>query len=626
LVVDYGALTTSALATDSDGVWQPLLVEGTQVLSSAVLVTADGDVIAGGRAWRSPTNGAGGGFVAAPLRLGRDDVVVGGVSVAVADLVAATLRMVAGAARAGERAIGEVRLVVPAGWGPRRRTWLRQAAHRAGLTQASLVDAPVAAVEHVVAVGRLRALVGEFVLVVDVGAGCEATVLRRTPGGFETLSTLDDPSAGGLAIDELLLSHVAATQAALAGSAAPPAIEAAPAGVADAVVLAGVRAAKEALATTPAVTVAMPPHPPAVVTSTALAQAAGPVWARAGSLAVEAVAAADLTPSQVSAVVCVGGGAADPAAVAAVGDAVGATPVVPDDPARAALRGAAGAVPVSSEPADWSWAAARELLRQVPVLMVAGAASLFLFVQFIYTAEPQNGTPQFPGPHYYVLAKWGQLTVASVCALIACLVLGVAVAAFLADERGVPLTAARVVAGLAGASFAAFAVAGAFSVVSSFLLALSYGPYLRWTMLPLLPVVAVLAIAGMVARQYEAPLGGWLRWLTFPVWSVVLVAGGMALLTFCTPALIRPDLAGITELGAQLAGVPIGIGLTLALAARPLFRLLLGVPLTLFCLAISGWRGTSIFGVAFAIAVAVWLTARIWALIREQGTRPHHVR
>jgi molecular chaperone DnaK (HSP70) len=71
-------------------------------------------------------------------------------------MVVATLRRVAEAAAARLRGVplGEVRLVVPAGWGPLGRTAIREAARRAGLGQPSLVDAPSAAATHLVASGR----------------------------------------------------------------------------------------------------------------------------------------------------------------------------------------------------------------------------------------------------------------------------------------------------------------------------------------------------------------------------------------------------------------------------------------------------------------------------------------
>ncbi|MEV4535208.1 hypothetical protein AB0J82_15390 [Asanoa sp. NPDC049518] len=201
----------------------------------------------GQQAWRAGLSGDGGGFVADPLRLGRGQATVGGVEVEVAELVSATLRLVVEAAH-GTGTVGDVRLVVPLGWGPRRRTWLRQAANRAGPREASLVDAPVAAVELLVSAGQLQARVGDYLLVVDLGAGCDAAMLRRTPAGFETISALDDPDTGGRTLERLLLSHLHATQAAtgLSTSAAPAPGPMTGHAITDTVALASVRTAMEA--------------------------------------------------------------------------------------------------------------------------------------------------------------------------------------------------------------------------------------------------------------------------------------------------------------------------------------------------------------------------------------------
>ncbi|WP_200214497.1 hypothetical protein [Micromonospora coerulea] len=51
----------------------------------------------------------------------------------------------------------------------------------------------------------LQLPVGAFIVVCDVGAGAEVPVLRRDPAGFEVLSTLADPAAGGTAVDRALM-------------------------------------------------------------------------------------------------------------------------------------------------------------------------------------------------------------------------------------------------------------------------------------------------------------------------------------------------------------------------------------------------------------------------------------
>ncbi|MEV4539351.1 Hsp70 family protein [Asanoa sp. NPDC049518] len=629
MVVDYGTLTTAALVSGGDDGWAPLTVDGVEVCSSAVLVQPDGSTAAGQQAWRGDVNGHGGGFVADPLRLGRGRATIGGVELDVADLACATLRLFADAARADGAAVREVRLVVPVGWGPRRRRWLRQAANRAGLHEASLVDAPVAAAQVLTNSAQLQARVGDYVLVVDLGAGCEATMLRRTPAGFETISALDDAEAGGRTLDHLLLDHLDASRGALAATlnraSVPTAV---PQVDDDRVGLASVRAAVEALSSAPAVTVAMSaPHPPMVLTAAAVEAMAGPVWRRAGELALEAIAAADLDPAQVSAVICVGGAANNPAAVRAVADAVGQKPLVPHDPGRAALWGAAGAAPATGDQVDafdGSWAAARAVARQVPALVVAGVASLAMFGQFVLQAEPNNGTPFNHDQTYYVMATWGQLTIAAVCAMIACLSTGLVGAAFLADEKRVPLDGPRVAAGLAAGTAGGFGIASAYAVVGSFLLGLGPAAFLRWSVLPLLPVPAVIAVTALVVRRRTAPVGGWMRWLRFSTMSIVFVAVGMALLQYTSSITRWNELILYLDLAARVAGVLMGIGLTLAVVSRPLFRIIVGIPLTLFCFAIADWRGAGIIGVMFAVATAAWLAARTWTLSRETTPRTPH--
>jgi hypothetical protein len=171
----------------------------------------------------------------------------------------------------------EVRLVVPAGWGPRRRTLLRQAAHRAGLGRPTLVEAPVAAVQHVVA-GGTTLVVGSCVVVCDFGGGFEATVVRRGPAGFEVLSTIDGPDAGGARIDEVVAEELARVGDRPADAGAVP-----PVSVADRLVLlASARTAKEALTRSATVTVALPPPRPAVVLHSAVLEGlSGPVLVRA---------------------------------------------------------------------------------------------------------------------------------------------------------------------------------------------------------------------------------------------------------------------------------------------------------------------------------------------------------
>ncbi|MGW3606814.1 Hsp70 family protein [Micromonospora sp. NPDC005161] len=185
-----------------DGTWAPLLFDGAPALSSAVFLSPQGSLLIGQAAWQAALTGPD-RFIPRPRR-SPEQLAVEDAQLDSLDVLAATLRRVADEAqRTVGPAVQDVRLVVPAGWGPRRRTWLRQAAHRAGLAQSQLVEAPVAVGTYLVASG-VQLPVGSFLVVCDLGAGVEVSVLRRGPTGFEVLATLADPDAGGAAIDHAL--------------------------------------------------------------------------------------------------------------------------------------------------------------------------------------------------------------------------------------------------------------------------------------------------------------------------------------------------------------------------------------------------------------------------------------
>lgn len=141
LGVDVGSARVKAAVAGPDGVVQLVRFDGgAEWLDMGALVEADGTVLAGAAA-RERTAGRPGGWVPHPLdRLTAGGLEVGGVPVEAADLVAAVLRRVRTSAAA---LVGgtpsDVRVVVPASWGPRRRTALRLALHRAGFDQPELI-------------------------------------------------------------------------------------------------------------------------------------------------------------------------------------------------------------------------------------------------------------------------------------------------------------------------------------------------------------------------------------------------------------------------------------------------------------------------------------------------------
>lgn len=255
LAVDCGSVTRVAVLAWPDGRWLPLQFDGQPWLSSAVHAAKDGTITVGEPVWQAAATDPE-GFDANPLRhWPADQVVLSGVEVPAVDLVAATLRRVAEEAMTvAGWPVGDVRLVVPADSGPRRTTWLRHAAHRAGLGEVTLIPAPIAVAQHLAATGTALP-VGAYLAVCDIGRGAEASVLRREPTGFELLSTVHDEDAGGTRLDTLLARRWTDT---LPGDPSEPA----PA------VTAAARTAKQLLSRHPTVSMTLPaPDPPRVVTA-----------------------------------------------------------------------------------------------------------------------------------------------------------------------------------------------------------------------------------------------------------------------------------------------------------------------------------------------------------------------
>jgi molecular chaperone DnaK (HSP70) len=117
LAINYGAVSTRAVLVWPGGTWQALTFGGTPELSSAVHVSRSG-IAVGPAAWQQAAADPD-GFILSPLRASTEQISVAGSDVPVADLVTATLRHVsAEAAEIAGVPLEDVRLVIPAGWGP----------------------------------------------------------------------------------------------------------------------------------------------------------------------------------------------------------------------------------------------------------------------------------------------------------------------------------------------------------------------------------------------------------------------------------------------------------------------------------------------------------------------------
>ncbi|MET7808875.1 hypothetical protein [Micromonospora chersina] len=143
LSIDCGSATTVAVLAWADGSASASSFDGLPYLPSSVFLTADGQVWTGQQAWQAAAEQPS-RLIPSQRRPADKDLATDGARVDALDLTAAPLRRVAAEA---ERIAGgperDVRLVVPAGWGPRRRTWMRQVAHRARLLPQHSRSSPV---------------------------------------------------------------------------------------------------------------------------------------------------------------------------------------------------------------------------------------------------------------------------------------------------------------------------------------------------------------------------------------------------------------------------------------------------------------------------------------------------
>ncbi|MEV6487238.1 Hsp70 family protein [Actinoplanes sp. NPDC051633] len=612
LAIDYGTACTQAVLAWPGGHWEPLPLDGGLVLSSAVHLAATGDISTGDAAWRQAA-AVPDGFVPSPLAAlagdGTGTVHVHGDDVPVADLAAATLTQVATAA-AGRAGLvpDDVRLVVPAGWGPRRRTWLRQVAHRAGLGQPQLVEAPVAAATRLLA-GGAQWPVGAFLLFIDLGAGCETTVLRRGPTGFEVLATMTDGQAGGTALDDHITAALTAGIALGTGQQWE--------------VRASLRAAREQLSQQTVVSVPMPvPQPPLVVHNRIVEDHAEPVYQAAADLAEKTVAAAELTTGQLAGVYLIGAASAAPAASSVIGTRLGVPVISITEPGFAAVLGAADAgstVAAGDTPAA---AQAPPPLRRLWGILIPGLASLVLYAHMVFSATFHNGNPRIRvGYGYYVIAAWGELGTASLFALLAALAA--------APMLGLAATRTRTLAapaqpsndpsaGIVVAILCGLAAAALYGVAAAFYFALPPGELLRWALLPMLPAAVACAVIAWYLRRRPAPARGDML-LGFPNASVLFAAAGMLVLSVWWQGPIPLIPHSLREVTARLAASLIGVAVGITLTRHPLARAALCVFFGLFAFFIVGRGAITALAITYAIAVALWWTQRLWIMTRHIG-------
>ena len=207
-----GPATVAVLRT-RDGRIEHLRFDGASELLSGVYQADDGHLLTGRAALDAsvsdPTR-----FVAAPLHLLATAPSPGTESASPIAIVAALLgRVREQATEAAGAPVVRAVVVVPPSWGPQRRTRLRDAAHRAGLTDIDIVDAATALARH--HAGPPKAGEHRILVLRLAGPDADATILNLNDRGFDILATISNADVVALDATALTDSAVALTTQAL---------------------------------------------------------------------------------------------------------------------------------------------------------------------------------------------------------------------------------------------------------------------------------------------------------------------------------------------------------------------------------------------------------------------------
>ncbi|MDP9793561.1 actin-like ATPase involved in cell morphogenesis [Catenuloplanes nepalensis] len=374
LCIDFGTSSTVAVLAGRQGV-RPVLIDGLPSLPSGVCADPAGRLVTGPEAAHAAATAPERYEPYPKQRIDEKSVLLGGVEYAVADLIAAVLRRVVGQLPAPPQ---RVTLTHPAAWGAQRREVLWEAAARAGLNSVRLVSEPVAAAAHFTATAGDTLPAGGAALVCDVGAGTvDVSVVRRTPTGFEVLTTTGLADGGGLDLDAAIVAHLGTVYASRHGGAWSRLVAPSVPGdrAASRAFWTGVRTGKETLSRSPGTHI----HLPIIEQEAPLGREqfemlARPVLDRTVDAARAVLREARVEPSALFGVFLAGGGSRVPLLASMLHRALGVAPTAVESPELAVAAGAVTAEDVSGPDAELTVKAPRPMDRtkiyaaaQIPV-------------------------------------------------------------------------------------------------------------------------------------------------------------------------------------------------------------------------------------------------------------------
>src|SRR5690242_15435956 len=211
LGVDFGTSTTVAALVGPDGRVQPLLFDGSPLLSSAVFAGVGTGLLCGWDAVRAATADPSGLELHPKRRIDEGAVRLGEHEYPVAELIATVLGRVAmEAARVAGRGVDlQVVLTHPASWTRARLDVLAEAAARAGLETVRFVPEPIAAASYFAAVVDRELSPERSLVVCDLGAGTfDVSVVRAADDGFRVVASDGLAEVGGIALDAVVVRQV----------------------------------------------------------------------------------------------------------------------------------------------------------------------------------------------------------------------------------------------------------------------------------------------------------------------------------------------------------------------------------------------------------------------------------
>jgi hypothetical protein len=160
-------------------------------------------------------------------------------------------------------------------------------------------------------------------------------------------------------------------------------------------------------------------------------------------------------------------------------------------------------------------------------------------------------------------------------------------------------------------------MAGLLAVFGSVGARVSNGSYLRWALLPMLPVASAAIGCGLlVVWRRVTPVLGWQAFLVFPPGSVVCAAVGAVLVQHAMVTPVYPGQGPLVAVIGHGGGALIGLGAALAVAETLRWRAILAGPFAVLVAAVVTYPATGFVAMLYVLAAAVWWGRRLWQLVR----------